>query len=558
MLTPSAFERVRIDDYSVAPFTVHKSFYIDRNNAQERGYTVRNAIYSKKDLPIGLTKGSIVYAPTSSDGSFNYLNWRSINQLYYRNPYDSVESLEGFNYNNTFKHLFVSASIISAPFNDIGEGFKAGSIVLSSSGFILQDDRKNNLVDTLLDSSSFLDTSELNGYWGFQNLYLRTPNGTGFIHYDHFDYISNTHGENLQFVASNIGVSEGIEVGGVPSGTKIDLTTSKSYIYNKHVKEFNYETGENFCISFWLKAPVSQSNLTSPTNTLINKRTYADFSTLGLEDVLLDSGDVVQRKILNTKTEYKPIDIFPYHFEIYNNSHAGNGKIVFSRSDGSYTSVITSSIAVNDGFFHHVCANKSGSNISLFIDGLLQGSTLDVTDQPTNDYHIIFGAWDLNGARQFSGSLDEIRFYNTFATPHQISSSLAEKTSGLLYQTCNVGNVFYRRGEIVVSSPIAKYNHGIAYNQWALQYKNNYTIYEYETLVRIKAGTYNKTMNPTSIKSPKSNLYLDDFITGSLRPYVTTVGLYNEKLQLVAVGKLGRPLKMRDDVDINLIVRWDY
>ena len=68
---------------------------------------------------------------------------------------------------------------------------------------------------------------------------------------------------------------------------------------------------------------------------------------------------------------------------------------------------------------------------------------------------------------------------------------------------------------------------------------------------------FNKTMNPTSTQSPKSNLYLNDF-TGSLSPYATTVGLYNKDYQLVAVGKLGRPLKMRDDVDINIIVRWDY
>jgi hypothetical protein len=64
-------------------------------------------------------------------------------------------------------------------------------------------------------------------------------------------------------------------------------------------------------------------------------------------------------------------------------------------------------------------------------------------------------------------------------------------------------------------------------------------------------------MNPTSIQSPKSNLYLNDF-TGSLAPYATTIGLYNKNFQLVAVAKFGRPLKMRDDVDINVIIKMDY
>jgi len=45
MLTPSAFERVRIDDYSVAPFTVHKSYTIKKEEALARGYTYKRALY---------------------------------------------------------------------------------------------------------------------------------------------------------------------------------------------------------------------------------------------------------------------------------------------------------------------------------------------------------------------------------------------------------------------------------------------------------------------------------------------------------------------------------
>jgi len=478
--------------------------------------------------------------------------------LYYNEPYDAIGSLEGFNYNNTSKILFLSASIISAPFNDIGEGFKAGSIILSGSGFILKDDKKNNLYDSSFNSSSFVNNAELNGYWGFENLYPSTLKGKGKIVSKTYEYISNTHGENLDFIAHNVYVEEGVPINNVKSGARVVFKDNTGYIFSKHDKHFNYEREENFCISFWLNAPLSQSNVNHSTNTLICKRTYADFSSIGPVNMLTDEGNSIKRNIVTSETLLRPIDIFPYHFEIYNQSTSNSGKIMFTRSDGLYTTVITSSVIVNDSLDHHICTVKSGSLLSLYIDGVLQGTSEDVVEQPTNDYHLIFGAWDFNGTKQFSGSLDEIRFYNTYASAVQVSSSLAEKTKGLLYQTANVGNVFYRRGEVVVTSPIKKYNEALKNYSWTLSYKNNYTIYEFETLVRIKAGTYNKTMNPTSLASQKTNLYLEDFTSGSLRPYVTSVGLYNEKLQLVAVGKLGRPLKMRDDVDINLIIRWDY
>jgi len=45
--------------------------------------------------------------------------------------------------------------------------------------------------------------------------------------------------------------------------------------------------------------------------------------------------------------------------------------------------------------------------------------------------------------------------------------------------------------------------------------------------------------------------------TGSfLAPYVTTVGLYSGT-DLVAIGKLGTPIKNSGDFPINILVKWD-
>jgi hypothetical protein len=41
-----------------------------------------------------------------------------------------------------------------------------------------------------------------------------------------------------------------------------------------------------------------------------------------------------------------------------------------------------------------------------------------------------------------------------------------------------------------------------------------------------------------------------------LAPYITTVGLYSGT-DLVAVGKLGTPIKNSKDFPINILVKWD-
>ena len=51
---------------------------------------------------------------------------------------------------------------------------------------------------------------------------------------------------------------------------------------------------------------------------------------------------------------------------------------------------------------------------------------------------------------------------------------------------------------------------------------------------------------------------LANFTTSSyFKPYVTTIGLYNENNDLLVVGKLGQPIRMSDETDTTFIMRWD-
>ena len=65
---------------------------------------------------------------------------------------------------------------------------------------------------------------------------------------------------------------------------------------------------------------------------------------------------------------------------------------------------------------------------------------------------------------------------------------------------------------------------------------------------------------PLSTRITKTDQHptLANFATGSLwKPYVTTVGLYNENNELLVVGKLGQPLRASDETDTTIVLRWD-
>ena len=92
-----------------------------------------------------------------------------------------------------------------------------------------------------------------------------------------------------------------------------------------------------------------------------------------------------------------------------------------------------------------------------------------------------------------------------------------------------------------------------------LQFQGSHLIYEHEYQCTIDEFEYNNTLNPTARKlTSLEDENIADFATGSLfRPYITTVGLYNENNELLVVGKLGQPIRTSDETDTTLIVRWD-
>ena len=80
---------------------------------------------------------------------------------------------------------------------------------------------------------------------------------------------------------------------------------------------------------------------------------------------------------------------------------------------------------------------------------------------------------------------------------------------------------------------------------------------EHQYTCNIKEREYMYTMNPTIVDDTKLGTIKPYVTQSTWSPYVTTIGLYDEHLRLLAVGKMSRAIKKSQDYDTTFIVRFD-
>ena len=89
-------------------------------------------------------------------------------------------------------------------------------------------------------------------------------------------------------------------------------------------------------------------------------------------------------------------------------------------------------------------------------------------------------------------------------------------------------------------------------------FSSSFTIYETQYKCTIGESEFNYTLNPTIINSGSNIGAMRTFATESyFDPYVTTVGLYNNDQELLAVGKMAQPLPTSKTTDTTILVNID-
>jgi len=116
-----------------------------------------------------------------------------------------------------------------------------------------------------------------------------------------------------------------------------------------------------------------------------------------------------------------------------------------------------------------------------------------------------------------------------------------------------IGNIIYSHGLIILTD--SSYFSLIPNSK--LEFKGEHEIFEQTFKCNIKDYEFNYTYNPTTLQN-KDNKDVKYFVTGStFRPYMTTIGLYNDNNELLAVGKFGKPIPISLDTNTSVVVKLD-
>ena len=89
-----------------------------------------------------------------------------------------------------------------------------------------------------------------------------------------------------------------------------------------------------------------------------------------------------------------------------------------------------------------------------------------------------------------------------------------------------------------------------------IKFKNSHIINELEIRCLITENEYNYSLNPTLQTGSFGNLK-DFALNSNFTPYITTIGLYNDSHELLAVAKLGQPIQISSNTDTTFIIKLD-
>jgi hypothetical protein len=177
---------------------------------------------------------------------------------------------------------------------------------------------------------------------------------------------------------------------------------------------------------------------------------------------------------------------------------------------------------------------------------------------------------------------------NSFIFSAESGSLIDDGEGNILYITGSstgtiVGNIFYGHGLITItgnevyltgaaiygSAVYGGTTYGLTSNfdddlinfiaspNATCSFSSSYKIYETQYKCTIRENEYNFTLNPSVISGSTDGTPYG-FVTASyFSPYITTIGLYDEQQNLLAVGKLAQPLPSSPTTDTTILINID-
>jgi hypothetical protein len=88
-------------------------------------------------------------------------------------------------------------------------------------------------------------------------------------------------------------------------------------------------------------------------------------------------------------------------------------------------------------------------------------------------------------------------------------------------------------------------------------FSSSYKIFETQYKCTIRENEFNLSLNPSTISGSTDGTPYDFINESYFSPYVTTIGLYDEQQNLLAVAKLAQPLPSSPTTDTTILINLD-
>ena len=178
---------------------------------------------------------------------------------------------------------------------------------------------------------------------------------------------------------------------------------------------------------------------------------------------------------------------------------------------------------------------------------------------------------------------------NSFYIKHNTSGSIKDDGNGrLLYTPADsedsnylAGNIIYQHGIVtlfddeqlnVLESSYGEGIYGISVygglssvefietfassSEVTMSFSSSYEIFETQYKCTVTENEFNYTLNPSTLSGSKGDIY-NQFTGSYFDPYITTVGLYSPNHELLAIGKLAKPLPTSRTTDTTILINID-
>jgi hypothetical protein len=168
----------------------------------------------------------------------------------------------------------------------------------------------------------------------------------------------------------------------------------------------------------------------------------------------------------------------------------------------------------------------------------------------------------------------------TFTLSNGTSSLSDDGEGNVLTGSLKAGDIIYEHGMIILTNDGIPGQDGYGYINYEggtygfgdttfienfinsqnliCAFDSTLTIYETQYKCTARENEFNFSQNPSLISGSSNSGIISSFATGSyFNPYVTTIGLYNNNKELLAVAKLAQPLPLSAVTDTSILINLD-